>query len=35
MGKSFDMERAATIFLGIGAALLFIAFVQNFFTFAP
>ncbi len=29
------MERAATIFFGIGATLLFIAFVQHFFTFAP
>ena len=29
------MERAATIFLGIGAILLFVAFVQNCFTFAP
>jgi hypothetical protein len=29
------MDRLATIFLGIGAALLFIAFVQHFFTFAP
>ena len=29
------MERLATIFLGIGAILLFVAFVQNCFTFAP
>jgi len=29
------MERLATIFLGIGATLLFIAFVLNFFTFSP
>jgi hypothetical protein len=29
------MERLATIFLGIGATLLFIAFVREFFTFAP
>jgi len=29
------MERAATIFLGIGATLLFIAFVQHYFTFSP
>jgi hypothetical protein len=29
------MERAATIFLGIGAALLFLAFLREIFTFAP
>ena len=29
------MDRLATIFLGIGATLLFIAFALNFFTFAP
>ena len=29
------MERLAEIFLGIGAVLLFLAFVQNCFTFAP
>jgi len=29
------MERAATIFLGIGATLLFVAFVLNFFTLSP
>jgi hypothetical protein len=29
------MDRLATIFLGIGATLLFIAFVREFFTFAP
>ena len=29
------MERLATIFLGIGATLLFIAFALNFFTFSP
>jgi hypothetical protein len=31
--KALDI--AATIFLGIGASLLFIAFVQHYFTFAP
>ena len=31
--KSLDL--AAEIFLGIGATLLFVAFVQNCFTFAP
>ena len=31
--KALDI--AATIFLGIGAALLFVAFVREFFTFAP
>jgi hypothetical protein len=31
--KSLDL--AAEILLGIGATLLFIAFVQHFFTFAP
>ena len=35
MGRSFDMERLSVIFLGIGATLLFIAFVQHFFTFSP
>jgi hypothetical protein len=29
------MERLAVIFLGIGATLLFLAFVQHFFAFAP
>jgi hypothetical protein len=29
------MDRLATIFLGIGATLLFLAFVQHFFTFSP
>ena len=29
------MDRLATIFLGIGTALLFLAFVQHFFAFAP
>jgi len=29
------MDRLATIFLGIGATLIFIAFAQHFFTFAP
>ena len=29
------MDRLSVIFLGIGAALLFVAFVQHFFTFAP
>ena len=29
------MDKLATIFLGIGAILLFVAFVQNCFTFAP
>jgi len=29
------MERLSVIFLGIGAILLFVAFVQNCFTFAP
>ena len=29
------MDRLATIFLGIGAALLFIAFAQQYFSFAP
>jgi hypothetical protein len=29
------MERLSVIFLGIGAILLFVAFVQNYFTFAP
>lgn len=31
--KALDI--AAEIFLGIGATLLFIAFVQHFFTFSP
>jgi len=35
MERSFDMERLATIFLGIGATLLFIAFAQHYFAFAP
>jgi hypothetical protein len=30
-----DMDKLAAIFLGIGATLLFVAFVQHFFTFAP
>jgi hypothetical protein len=29
------LDLAAEIFLGIGATLLFIAFVQHFFTFSP
>jgi len=29
------MDKLATIFLGIGATLLFVAFVLNFFTFSP
>ena len=29
------LDAAATIFLGIGATLLFIAFALNFFTFSP
>jgi len=29
------MERLSVIFLGIGATLLFVAFVLNFFTFSP
>jgi len=29
------MDKLATIFLGIGATLLFIAFALNFFTFSP
>jgi hypothetical protein len=29
------LDIAAEILLGIGAALLFVAFVQHFFTFAP
>lgn len=29
------MSTLAIIFFGIGAILLFVAFVQNYFTFAP
>ena len=29
------LDLAAEVFLGIGAILLFVAFVQNCFTFAP
>ena len=33
--KFLSKSPAAEIFLGIGAVLLFLAFVQNCFTFAP
>jgi hypothetical protein len=29
------LDIAAEIFLGVGATLLFVAFVREFFTFAP
>ena len=34
-GEMKALDIAATIFLGIGATLLFLAFVQHYFTFAP